>query len=94
MGEALSDQFRADDLSALVSDETSIRSVREQKLGEPGDHIGIDDSRQDERNGCNVRRAMSSVFCIVNTPYTRPKASKIKSMNLIPMKGAITPPTP
>ena len=93
MREALSDQLRANDLSLFVSDETSIGSLGKEKLSQPGDHKRINDSCQDERNG-GTRRAMSSVFCIVNTPYTRLKASKMKSMNLIPMKGAITPPTP
>ena len=87
-GEALTDQARADD-DAVALDERAVRPGREPELRDAGDRERVDDPEEDGE-GHEGEEGGEEL-----APHqTSPVAPTTRSISLIPMKGAITPPTP
>ena len=86
--EALADQARADD-DAVALDERAVGLVREADLRDARDRERVEDPEDDrERDEGEQRREQLAPH------QTSPVAPTTRSISLIPMNGAITPPAP
>ena len=86
--EALTDQARADD-DAVALDERAVRLVREAELRDAGDRERVDDPEDDREGNEGEQRGEE-----LAPHQTSPDAPTTRSISLIPMNGAITPPAP
>ena len=88
LGEGLTDPGRPDEL-AVAFDEGSVGFVCEQPLGDPGDHQRIDepgDDGEDEHHPEGGKK--------LTAHHDTPIAAMNRSMALMPMNGAMIPPSP
>src|SRR5271166_2849626 len=92
--EVLPDERRSDDAAVLL-DQAAVRVVRHGDLRDPGDRQRIDESGQRaEQDQEHSRR--TNVFKHRKTPkfQARCKAATTRSIALMPMNGAMIPPSP
>ena len=89
LGEGLADQAGPDDVTVRVLDQRAVGLVVERHLGDAGDDQREDEPRDDREDDHHHQRGKQ-----LATHHDTPRFEMIRSMSLMPTKGATMPPSP
>src|ERR1700761_8593803 len=91
--ETLSNKRRPNHL-AIRSDQLSVGLARKHELPNRGDHGRVKNAQYHRRQYCKTKSNLQFIAQHRDSNQDRPSPVKTRSINLIPMNGTMTPPTP